>query len=106
MIRRPKISKDEIIADSIYFFVGALISFIAIFIFDIHWSFYPNETILPPSRHVFQTATPYYVGIPIGAVVGFFILKVLAFAFMEDEKAHEGDYKKRVVAVKKKKKLQ
>ncbi|MFH1520147.1 MAG: hypothetical protein ABID61_00735 [Candidatus Micrarchaeota archaeon] len=89
MIKRPKISKEELIADLIYILIGAIVAFIAIFIFDIHWSFYPGETVLPPSRHVFQTHDPYYFGIPIGAIVGFFILKLLSFAFMEDEIAHE-----------------
>ncbi|VVC03796.1 Uncharacterised protein [Candidatus Bilamarchaeum dharawalense] len=88
MIKRPKISKEEIIADGIYLFVGALAAFIAIFIFDIHWSFYPGETILPPSRHIFQTLDPYYFGIPLGAIIGFFVLKLVYFAFVEDEIAH------------------
>lgn len=89
MIKRPKISKEELIADLVYILIGAFVALIAIYIFDIHWSFYPGETIFPPSKHIFQTQDPYYFGIPIGAIVGFFILKLLSFAFMEEEIAHE-----------------
>lgn len=84
-MNRPKISKEEIIADLIFIIVGALVSFILIFIFDIHWSFYPGETIFPPSRNVFLSPEPYYYGIPIGAIIGFFILKLVSYAFMEEE---------------------
>ncbi|MFH1784985.1 MAG: hypothetical protein ABH842_01020 [Candidatus Micrarchaeota archaeon] len=84
-MKRQKISKEEIVADVIYIFISALISFIAILIFDIHWSFYPGETVFPPSRNVFLTPEPYYYGIPIGAIIGFFILKLVSYAFMEDE---------------------
>ncbi len=99
MISRPKISKEEIIADALYLLVAMAISGIAIFIFDIHWSFYPGETVLPPSRHIFETALPYFVGIPIGGIVGFLFLKIVFFAFVEDERAHD------VLPIKKSKKI-
>ena len=89
MIKRPKISRHELIADLIFLFVSMLISGIAILIFDYHWSFYPGETIFPPSKHIFPTLTPYYIGIPAGAIVGFFIIKLLYFAFSDEEKASE-----------------
>ena len=85
MIKRPKISKEEIIADLLFLLVGAIAAFIAIFIFDIHWSFYPGQTAFPPSKYIFQTATPFLVGIPIGAIIGFIVLKLVFYAFMEEE---------------------
>jgi hypothetical protein len=89
MFKRPKISKEEMVADAIYISVSMLVSALAIFIFDIHQSFYPGQSILPPSRFIFQSMTPYLIGIPIGGIIGFFILKLVSFAFIEDEKAHE-----------------
>lgn len=89
MIKRPKISKHEIIADLVFFLIAMAISGMAIMIFDYHWSFYPGETILPPSKHIFKTAEPYYIGIPLGGIVGFLIIKLLYFAFSEEEKADE-----------------
>jgi hypothetical protein len=85
MLKRSTISKEEIVADIIYFFVSALVSFIAIFVFDIHWNFYPGGTSFPPEKHIFQTYDPYYYGVLGGAIVGFFILKLVAFAFIENE---------------------
>ncbi len=85
MIARPKISKEEIIADLLYLFVAMAVSGITLFIFDIHWSFYPGNTIFPPNKYIFTDHTIYYVGIPIGGLLGFFLLKVLFFAFVENE---------------------
>ena len=89
MIKRPKISKHEIIADLIFLFVAMVISGTMILIFDYHWSFYPGETVIPPSKHIFKTAEPYYIGIPVGGIVGFLIIKLLYFAFSEEEKAEQ-----------------
>ena len=88
MIKRPRISKEEIIADILYLLVAMAISGIALYIFDIHWSFYPGNTIFPPNKHIFQEPTIYYIGIPLGGIVGFILLKILFFAFKEDEIAH------------------
>ncbi|MFA6530593.1 MAG: hypothetical protein WCT31_02595 [Candidatus Micrarchaeia archaeon] len=87
MIKRPKISKHEIIADLIFIFIGMFVAFTAIFIFDIHWSFYPGNTIFPPNKHIFQTPTPYLIGIPLGGLIGFIVIKLLFYAFMEEEEA-------------------
>jgi len=87
MIKRPKISKHEIIADIIFIIVGMFVAFLAVLIFDYHWSFYPGETIFPPSKHIFKTPTPYYVAIPLGGLIGFLVLKLLFYAFMEEESA-------------------
>lgn len=83
-------------ADFLYMAVALLISLLAIFIFDIHWSFYPGETLLPPSRSVFaQDPTPYYIGVPLGGLIGFFLLKAISYAFMEEEEAHQNGRKNR-----------
>ncbi len=88
MIKRPRISKEELIADIVFLFVAMLISGIAIFIFDIHWSFYPGNEIIPPSKRVFTDLTPYYFGVPAGGIVGFVIIKLLAYAFLKEEEEH------------------
>lgn len=91
---RPQVSKHEIIADLAFLFVAMSCAFIAIFIFDIHWSFYPGNTIFPPNKHIFKDATPYYFGIPVGGLVGLFLLKILFYAFREEEEAIKFDQKK------------
>jgi len=92
MIKRPRISKEELIADGIFFLVAMIISAIAIFIFDIHWSFYPGNEIFPPNKRIFTGFDPYIVGIPIGGIIGFIILKLLAFAFLEEEKEYHNNH--------------
>ena len=89
MIKRPRISREEIIADLLYLFVAMAVSGIAIYVFDIHWSFYPGETVFPPSKNIFKDPIAYYFGVPIGGIIGFIILKLIFFAFMEEKKAHE-----------------
>ncbi|HLC68551.1 MAG TPA: hypothetical protein VJH24_01825 [Candidatus Bilamarchaeaceae archaeon] len=88
-MERPGIDKGEIAADLLYFFIAMLVSAILIFLFDAHWSFYPGETVYPPSKRVFGDLVPYYVGVPLGGLLGFFILKLIFFAFATERKAHE-----------------
>ena len=95
MIKLKRISKDELIADMVFLLVAMTISGIVIFIFDIHWSFYPGNQIFPPSKYIFTDATPYYVGIPAGGIVGFIIFKVLAYAFLKEEKEHHNHTQKK-----------
>lgn len=89
MIKRPKISKHEIIADLIYILIGMFVAFLAIYIFDIHWSFYPGNTIFPPNKHIFTSPVPYLVGIPLGGLAGLIVIKLLFYAFVEQEEAVE-----------------
>lgn len=92
MFRRP--DRHELIADALYILIAAIVSMLAIFVFDIHWSLYPGETIFPPSRRVFGgDLTTYFIGVPAGALVGFFLLKLIFFAFMEEKEAHENGYR-------------
>jgi hypothetical protein len=88
-MKRPKISKHEIIADLVFILIGMLAAFIAIFIFDIHWSFYPGNTIFPPNKHIFTTPTPYLVGVPLGGLAGLVVIKLLYYAFAQQDEAIE-----------------
>lgn len=87
MLHRP--ARHEITADLLYMLIAMVVSLLVIFIFDIHWSFYPGETVIPPSKWVFGgDLTIYYIGIPLGGLAGFFILKLLFFAMAEERRAH------------------
>jgi hypothetical protein len=88
MLKRPKISKHELVADLIFLLVSMFVTFIAIFIFDIHWSFYP-QNIGNGIKSIFQSPTPYLIMVPIGGIVGLFVFKLIFFAFVEEEKAVE-----------------
>ena len=82
-VRKTKITKNEIIADLIFLLFGAIISFLALFIFDIHWSLY--ERPIFPLKHIFQTPDPYLLGVPAGMLVIFFLIKIFIFALREEE---------------------
>ncbi|MBI5051425.1 hypothetical protein HZC08_01570 [Candidatus Micrarchaeota archaeon] len=86
---RPSISKHEIIADLIFLFVAMGGTFLALYAFDIHWSLYPEpgNTIFPPNRHIFKDPWPYYTMVPIGGLIGLFLIKILFYAFREEEEA-------------------
>lgn len=83
--RKSKITKEEIIADLIFLLVPAFVSFCVIFIFDIHHSLYSFPIF--PLKFVFQSKTAYMIGIPIGSLIGFFIIKILIFGLKEQRKA-------------------
>ena len=95
-----KVSKHELVGDVIILLVAIIISTVMVIIFDIHWSFYPGEEVFPPSKKVFTTWDPYIVGILVGGIIGFFIIKLLFYAFMEEELA----VKERIVKRKPKRK--
>lgn len=82
---KRKIPREEIIADLVFFFVAATVSLAALFVFDIHWSLYPGNQIF--SKFVFEDKVIYLYGGLIGGVAGFFIIKILMFGFIEEEKA-------------------
>ncbi len=82
---KRKIQKEEIIADLVFFAVAAAVSLAAIFIFDIHWSLYPGSQIF--SKFVFVDKGIYLYGGLVGGIAGFFIIKVLMFGLIEEEKA-------------------
>jgi len=88
-IRKGRVTKNELIADIIFFAVPAIISLAAVFIFDIHHSFYPENELWPLDR-IFLTYDPYWMGALGGGVAGFFLIKLLLFGLKEEE----GDNKK------------
>jgi hypothetical protein len=61
-IRKTRVEKEEIIADFIFLAVSFIITVIALFVFDIHWNFYPGGQIFPPARNVFTDKTIYIGG--------------------------------------------
>jgi len=81
---RPPVTHHEIIADAVFFIVGAFLAALAVFIFDIHWSFYPGNTIFPPNKHIFTSPEPYYLGVLVGGVLGIFIIKLLLLGIREE----------------------
>ena len=85
-IRKTKVRKEEIIADFVFFLISFFISLIVLYIFDIHWNFYPGGQLFPPARHVFEDMSIYIWGSLIGAVAGFFLIKIFLFGVKEEEK--------------------
>lgn len=81
---RPPITHNEVMADAVFFIAGAFLAVVAAFIFDIHWSFYPGQTIFPPSKHIFTTTEPYYFAILIGGILGVFVIKLVLLGIRED----------------------
>lgn len=86
-IRKSIITKEELAADAVFLFISLLISSIIVFLFDIHQSFYEWPINL---KFIFETPYPYFAFIPIGSILGFFIIKLLLFGFKEEEKKRKG----------------
>ena len=82
-IVKRKPDKEEIVADSIFFLASAFLALLATFIFDVHQSFYPGHVLF--DKFIFTSSEPYYIAFFAGGLVGFFVLKFLAFAFYEEE---------------------
>lgn len=82
-VRKSRVSREEIIADLIFFFVPALIVLILIFLFDIHQSFYN----LPyyPFKFLLNDPWIYIGGTLLGGLVGFFLIKLFLFGVKEEE---------------------
>ena len=80
--KKTIITKEEIIADVIFLFVSAFISFLIVFLFDIHHSFYEWPITL---KFIFKTAYPYFLFIPMGTIIGFFIIKLILIGFKEED---------------------
>jgi hypothetical protein len=77
------VTREELIADVIFLAVSSLISFLVVFLFDIHHSFYGWPMAL---EFIFKNPYPYLMFVPLGAMIGFVIIKLLLFGFMEEEK--------------------
>lgn len=84
-IRKSKIKKEEILADFIFLSVSFGVSLIALYIFDIHWNFYPGGQLFPPAKHIFTDRTVYFWGGLIGAIIGFFTIKLFLLGLKNEE---------------------
>ena len=75
------------VGDLLFLIISAAASFAVVFLFDIHKSFYEWPLTL---NYIFKTPYPYLVFVPLGAVLGLAVLKVLTFAVEEEEKPGRG----------------
>ncbi len=81
-LRGTIITKGELLADLIFLFISALISFLVIFLFDIHRSFYEWPIKI---SFIFQTPGPYLLFTFIGTILGFFIIKLFLLGMKEEK---------------------
>ena len=80
-IRKSHITREELIADAIFLFIPALVSFLAVFLFDIHHTFYEWPMRL---TFIFGSPYPYLLFVPAGMLLGFFLIKLLLLGFEEE----------------------
>lgn len=80
MLRKSKITREELIADAIFFSISLLVSLLAVFLFDIHHSFYEWPFTM---SFIFDTPYPYVFFVPLGGMVGFFLIKLLLIGIRE-----------------------
>ncbi len=74
--------------------ISATISFIMVFLFDIHWSFYTYPIKL---KFIFNSIQPYIFFITIGSIIGFIVLKVLIYLLIEEENIYKNKIIKRAI---------
>jgi hypothetical protein len=86
-LRKTRIEKEEIIADFIFLLVSFIVALLALYVFDIHWNFYPDGQLFPPEKYIFTDRSIYLWGGLLGAVAGFFIIKLFLFGIKEEESA-------------------
>ncbi len=65
--------------------VSFLVAELALYIFDIHWNFYPGGQLFPPANHIFSDSVIYVWGGLAGAIVGLFLIKLFLFGLREEE---------------------
>jgi len=82
-VRKSRVSREEIIADLIFFFVPAVIVLILIFLFDIHQSFYNPPYY--PFKFLLNDLWIYIGGALLGGLIGFFLIKLFLFGVKEEE---------------------
>ena len=93
MLRHNRIGPEELKADVIFLLVGAAVSFLALLIFDLHWNLYSWPA--GPLKLIFQTPTPYLIGVPVGAIILFILIKLMALGFYDEELALKKARKRR-----------
>ncbi|NOX71419.1 MAG: hypothetical protein GXO64_01845 [Candidatus Micrarchaeota archaeon] len=90
-IRKSRVKKDEIVADIIFLLISFVASFMVVFLFDVHHSFY--EWPILPLKYIFKTSEPYFYLVPLGTIVLFILIKLFIYGIQEDEKALEEKYR-------------
>lgn len=83
-VRKSVVSREEIVADFVFFFISAFLSFLAIFFFDIHQSFY--QAPYYPFTFLLNDYWVYVGGILLGGLIGFFLIKLFLFGVKEEER--------------------
>ncbi len=84
-VRKTRVTRNEIIADIIFFAVPALIALLALYVFDIHWNFYPGGSLFPPTKYIFTDPWIYVGGTLFGGLVGFFLIKLIILGIHEED---------------------
>ena len=84
-VRKTRVTRNEIVADLIFFFVPAFIALVALYVFDIHWNFYPGGSLFPPTKFIFTDPWVYVGGSLLGGLVGFFLIKLVVLGIHEEE---------------------
>jgi len=82
---KHSVQKDRVIADFVFLLVSFIVTEIALFIFDVHWNFYPGGQLFPPAKHIFIDSAIYVWGGLLGTIVGFFLIKLFLFGLKEEE---------------------
>ncbi|UCD07272.1 MAG: hypothetical protein JSW41_05630 [Candidatus Aenigmatarchaeota archaeon] len=83
-VRKSVVSREEITADFVFFFIPAFLSFLAIFFFDIHQSFY--QAPYYPFTFLLNDYWVYVGGVLLGGLIGFFLIKLFLFGVKEEER--------------------
>jgi hypothetical protein len=90
-----KVEKEEIIADACFFLVSLIIALLCLYVFDIHWNFYPGGSLFPPERYIFVDKTIYLWGGLAGGIIGLFLIKLFLFGLKEEEALWKAEKKER-----------
>ncbi len=86
-VRKSPINRDELIADGIFILISFISSFVIVFLFDVHHSFYEMPII--PLKYIFKSPEPYYYFTLIGTIILFLLIKLFIYGIQEDERALE-----------------
>jgi hypothetical protein len=82
---KQKLEKYRKSTNTIFFLVSVIISDLILFVFDIHWNFYPGGKLFPPQRFVFNSIEIYFWGGIFGGIAGLFIIKLFLIGLKKQE---------------------
>ena len=82
-VRKSRVTGEQFVGDLVFLMIGFIISFLAIFFFDTHHSFYEEPWF--PLKFIFTSPNPYLVGVPMGGIVIFLIIKLFLFGVQKEE---------------------